>query len=102
MKKIIFSLLLLLGTVSYNAFAENNNSSIPQTDAVKNQILSNQKAMDLIQALKNDPQIKEAIQDPEISEAIKTGNIETLYKNKKFMRLVNDSQIRKLKDEITK
>lgn len=76
-----------------------NNQLAGQTEALKNQVMSNPKIMDSIASLKDDPQVQEVLTDPEVAAAIKAGDINALSKNEKFMSLTTNPKIQKLKEE---
>jgi len=73
-----------------------------QAETLKNQIMSDPKAMESIAALKDDPQVQEVFNDPEIIAAIKAGDINALSKNEKFMSLTKNPKIQELKDSVSK
>lgn len=68
-----------------------------QVEALKPQMLGDEKIRGMIFSLQSDPKFQEIMNDPAILNAINSGNIEALKSNQKFMNLINHERVRQIK-----
>ncbi|MEE8484542.1 MAG: hypothetical protein V3S46_08075 [Nitrospinota bacterium] len=73
-----------------------------QIDAIRTNMMGNEEVMKMILALQNDPDFKEILQDPSIMNAVNSGNLDALTTNPKFMKLINNSQIKGITEKVVK
>jgi len=101
-----------LGVFSVNAkqVQSISSSSMPTSQAGTaninlNQLQSTLKAkpgtMNLINGLKNDPDMQAILSDPKIMNAIKNGDYTAVANNPKFQKLLNNPKIKQITDGVT-
>lgn len=69
-------------------------------DALKNKMQSDPATMSSIADLQNDPEFMALITDPEIMSAVNSGDINALNSNPKFIKVMNNSKIRQINNQI--
>jgi len=67
-------------------------------NAVKNRMQADPAIMKSIADLQNDPDFMDIITDPEIMSAINSGDVNALNSNPKFIKLMNNSKIKRISD----
>jgi len=78
-------------------------SSTPINEGVQNlkdSMMSNDKIMEQIISLKNDPDFQKILQDPNIMNAINSGDIGTLMSSPKFMKILESPAIQRIQKEV--
>ncbi|KJR41403.1 hypothetical protein MCHI_002698 [Candidatus Magnetoovum chiemensis] len=89
----------LKNSAKNNSTAKTNNTNANynnKLDALKNQILTDDNIMNLINDLRKDPQVQDVLNDPEIVNAVNAGDWASLMKNPKFIALLNNQTIQKI------
>ena len=65
-------------------------------------MLSNDELLDIILALRNDPDFQAALEDPKVLEAVNSGDINALLANQNFVKLLNNPRILTIRDKMQK
>jgi hypothetical protein len=58
--------------------------------------------MALINTLKDDPEMQAVMNDPQVRQAISVGDLSTLMANPKFMELLNNPKVKEIKNKLGK
>lgn len=76
-----------------------NASSVQDTRALQEKMLSDREIMGLIQSLQNDPDFKKILEDPEIMKAVNAGDVSALTANPKFMKLLENATVKEIQSK---
>ena len=68
--------------------------------SIQKSIMNNEKIMQKVLSLQNNPQIQEILNDPDIMEALNSGNFSALLSNPKLLEMMNNPEIREIQKEI--
>ncbi|MCD6586864.1 MAG: hypothetical protein J7K96_14005 [Desulfobacteraceae bacterium] len=79
-----------------------NSVIIEKASDLSKTIMDDEEIMKIIMGLQNNSDFKAVLNDPDIMNSINTGNIEALLSNPKFLKIMNNSDVkiinRKLSD----
>jgi hypothetical protein len=96
----------VLGSLKIDESNINSITSIQSTreeiQALKSEMLSNDELLDIILALRNDPDFQAALEDPKVLEAVNSGDINALLANQNFVKLLNNPRILTIRDKMQK
>ena len=96
----------LLGPLKVDESNVNSIISLRSTkdeiQTLKNRILKNDELLDIVLALRNDPDFKAALEDPTVLEAVNSGDISALLANQNFVKLLNNPKILTIRDKMQK
>lgn len=96
----------VLGSLKIDESNINSITSIQSTreeiQALKSEMLSNDELLDIILALRNDPDFQAALEDPTVLEAVNSGDINALLANQNFVKLLNNPRILTIRDKMQK
>ena len=90
------------GTTAREPLSQSNTPINEEVQNLKNSMMSNDKIMEQIISLKNDPDFQELLQDPNIMNAINSGDIGTLMFSPKFMKILENPAIKRIQKEVNK
>jgi len=77
-----------------------NSAIIEQTADLSKTLMADEKIMEMIMGLQNNPDFKAVLNDPEMMNAINTGNIEVILSNPKFQKLMNNSEVKSISHQL--
>jgi len=69
-------------------------------NTIKQSMEGNPRVMDSISSLRNDPDFQAVLNDPEIMAAVNSYDIGALQNNPKFLRLLENSKVREIGDDL--
>jgi hypothetical protein len=72
-----------------------------EMQGVWNSLLGDEEIMEMILSLEEDPDMQEVLNDPAIMRAVQAGDTEALISNPKFMKLLENSTIKKIHTRIS-
>jgi len=78
----------------------NSASNTGGIQTLQNALMENKELFAMIQALAGDPQLQAILTDTEIMRAVSRGDTATLSNNKKFMKLLDHPEIRKITSKV--
>ena len=88
------------GTTAREPISQSNTPINEEVQNLKNSMMSNDKIMEQIISLKNDPDFQELLQDPNIMNAINSGDIGTLMSSPEFIKILGKPAIQRIQREI--
>ena len=105
---------ITIGASRIRKIETGNRSSLLATDAVETtnpeassqintytaKIMSNPDILKITTELASDPQFQAIMKDPQVMRAIYAGDMQTLMLNPKFMSVINNPKIEKIKDKL--
>ena len=97
------ALLVLQTLLPSTVTAQNtggNNAATAAVEAVQNQILADPQLAGRVQALGNDPLLREVLADPDVADALNRGDFAALLANPKVRSLADDPAMRNLTRDI--
>lgn len=71
-----------------------------QSRALQERMLSDKEILLKIEALQNDPEFQKVLNDPEIMKAVNAGDLATLTANPEFMKLLQHSTVREIRQKV--
>ncbi len=72
----------------------------PQLEELKAQIMKDEGAMALINALQDDPEIQAFLMDPAVLSAVQAGNVTVLMGNPAVLKILNNPRVRELANKL--
>jgi len=75
-------------------------SPLPDMGTLQTRILNDDRMMQSIRALQNDPEIMKIIQDPAIMQALLAGNVNALMADPRFMKLMNHPGLKRIQQDL--
>jgi len=87
---------------SSGAVSGESTSGKADIKAMQQSIMSNEKIMAMIMNLHDDPDVQAILQDPEIMRAVNAGDVNALMTNPKFIRLMENTQVKAITKEAVK
>lgn len=73
----------------------------PEVKSIQEKILQNDQILEMILALQNDPTVQSIINNPHLKKAIDTGDINALLNSTEFLKLMDNSTVKKIQDKVT-
>lgn len=70
------------------------------TRVLQQKMMSDEKIMDMIQSLRDDPEFKKAMEDPAVMKAMKDGDVSALMANPEFMKLLNNPTVKEIEKKV--
>ncbi len=67
-----------------------------QVRDLQERMMSDQEIMSLILALSAEPEMQEILNDPAVLGAVNSGDIDSLAKNPRFMRLLENARVKEI------
>ncbi len=91
-----------IGTPSDSAKTSGNGNSaiMEQASVLSKTMMSDKEVMKMIMELQNNPDFKAVLSDPDIMNSINAGNIEALLSNPKFLKLMDNSEVKKINHQL--
>ncbi len=80
--------------------ADEYGSVAPKVEELKKQMLNDDKTMDLIRAMQNDPDMQALLSDPAVMGAIQSMDIGTLMNNPAFMKMLDNPRVREIEQRM--
>ncbi len=74
----------------------------PQVQGLVTKMQGDGEIMALIDTLKDDPEMQAVMNDPQVRQAISVGDLSTLMANPKFMELLNNPKVREIQNKLGK
>jgi hypothetical protein len=87
-------------TTKVDPVGPSRSASSTDVEALQELMMGDERIMNKILSLQNDPGFQEILQDPAIMNAINSGDINTLLSKPKFMKLLNNPTLREIEREI--
>lgn len=78
-----------------------NSEIMEQVSVLSKAIMADEKILEKIVGLQNNPDFKTVLNDPNIMNAINTGNIDALISNPKFLKLMNNFDVETINLQLT-
>jgi hypothetical protein len=76
--------------------------SSAEMQAVQGLMLNNPDLLNKVMALQNDSELQKILADPAIMGAVNSGDLNSLLANPQFTRLLENPEIKKITEEVTK
>jgi len=79
---------------------DGNSAIVEQAADLSETMMADEKIMEMIMGLQNNPDFQAVLSDPEMMNAINTGNLEVLLSNPKFLKLLNNSTVESINRQL--
>ncbi len=70
------------------------------TQVLQQKMMSDEKIMDMIQSLRDDPDFKKVMEDPGVMKAVRDGDVSALLANPQFMKLLNNPTVKEIEKKV--
>jgi hypothetical protein len=89
--------LFTFGQAPVRAAAGNPGSGVQdQVSALQDRMMNDEEIMKLIMALRDDPEMQAILNDPSVLKAVTEGDLDTLSRNPRFMRLLENARVKEI------
>jgi hypothetical protein len=100
-KQFLPLLLVVCLSGPVHAASEQPSGSVtPQVQELQQKMFTDEQTMALILSLKDDPEMQALLNDPKVQEAVQSGDLTALTANPRFMKLLDNANVKEIQKRV--